>query len=161
MEIHEAAKVMPEMLAQEFNELKADIERNGQLVPIELLDGQIIDGRHRQRACVDLGIEPEYVDVRIPGSPAEYVWSLNGMRRHLTASQKAAIAVDKAEAKKTNQPKLLTTAQAAEYLGVTASTLHTWRCRRRYAIPFVRVGRAVRYKLADLNAWIEKQSVAK
>lgn len=57
--------------------------------------------------------------------------------------------------------KLLTTAQAAEYLGTTEKTLHTWRCRKRYAIPYVRVGSNVRYKLADLDRWIDKQSVGR
>lgn len=38
-----------------FNELKNDIARNGQLVPILLRDGCILDGRHRYKACKELG----------------------------------------------------------------------------------------------------------
>jgi hypothetical protein len=39
-----------------FEELKKDIGKNGQLVPVVLRDGSILDGRHRHRACVELGI---------------------------------------------------------------------------------------------------------
>lgn len=37
-----------------FEELKKDIETKGQLVPILLRDGKILDGRHRYRACTEL-----------------------------------------------------------------------------------------------------------
>lgn len=106
MKIHPAAKALPDMTAEEFAALKADISTNGLLCPLERYEGSLIDGRHRLRACNELGIEPDIVDVDLCGqSPAAYVWSLNGARRHLTASQRAAVAVDmlpqlKEEAKK-------------------------------------------------------------
>lgn len=53
--------------------------------------------------------------------------------------------------------QLLTTIQAAQLLGVSKAFLE----RDRWAgarIPFIKVGsRAVRYRLSDLNAFIEKQ----
>lgn len=95
LKIHPAANALPRLSAQEQAELTADIKQHGLLCPIELLDGKIIDGRHRYDACQSLGIEPQFVDVDLgQQSPAEYVWSLNGVRRHLTASQRAAIAVE-------------------------------------------------------------------
>lgn len=39
-----------------FDELKKDIEEKGQLVPILLRAGKILDGRNRHRACVSLGV---------------------------------------------------------------------------------------------------------
>lgn len=55
------------------------------------------------------------------------------------------------------QDKLLTTKQAAPLLGVSTAFLE----RDRWAgaqIPFIRVGsRAVRYRLSDLNAFIESR----
>ena len=55
------------------------------------------------------------------------------------------------------QDKLLTTKQAAPILGVSAAFLE----RDRWAgaqVPFIRVGsRAVRYRLSDLNAFIESR----
>ena len=50
---------------------------------------------------------------------------------------------------------LLTPVQAAEVLGVSAGTLAVWRCTKRYALPYVKVGRLVRYgreALADFIA---------
>jgi predicted DNA-binding transcriptional regulator AlpA len=52
--------------------------------------------------------------------------------------------------------QLLTEKQAAEMLSVSATTLATWRCKRRYALPFVRLGsaRAIRYRASDIIAFI-------
>jgi excisionase family DNA binding protein len=54
--------------------------------------------------------------------------------------------------------ELLSSEQAAAYLGVTKSTLATWRCTGRYAIPFVKVGRKVRYRKADLDRFFEQRT---
>ena len=55
------------------------------------------------------------------------------------------------------QDKLLTTKQAAPYLGVSEAFLE----RDRWAgaqVPFIRIGaRAVRYRLSDLEAFIESR----
>ena len=48
---------------------------------------------------------------------------------------------------------------AAEILGVTAGTLSVWRCTRRYPLPYVKVGRAVRYRLSDLEAFMQSRTV--
>ncbi len=50
---------------------------------------------------------------------------------------------------------LITTEQAAGVLGVSLQFVEQDRTTRRHGIPFVRVGRAVRYRPADLLAWIE------
>ena len=49
---------------------------------------------------------------------------------------------------------LLSTRQAAAYLGVSASFLAKSRVTGIPAIPFCRIGVAVRYRLADLDAHI-------
>lgn len=95
MDIHPAANALPNMQADEFESLKRDIEQYGLKCPVEVLDGQILDGRHRWLACEELGIECLIVDADLNGqSPPEYVWSLNGERRHMTPSQRAAVAVE-------------------------------------------------------------------
>ena len=40
--------------------------------------------------------------------------------------------------------EMLTPQQAADYLGIAPQTLAVWRCTRRYAVPFVKVGSKVR-----------------
>lgn len=54
--------------------------------------------------------------------------------------------------------KLLTRKEAAEYLGVRPETLAVWHCVRRYKLPVVKVGRSVRYRLADLEAWLTERT---
>ena len=49
--------------------------------------------------------------------------------------------------------------EAAEILGVTPGTLSVWRCTRRYPLPYIKVGRAVRYRLADLEAFMQSRTV--
>lgn len=49
--------------------------------------------------------------------------------------------------------------RAAEILGVRPNTLSVWRCTRRYDLPYVKVGRTVRYRLTDLQAFIEQSTV--
>ena len=54
----------------------------------------------------------------------------------------------------TSEPKLLTTKQAAGYLGVAVPTLRSWRHRRRGPKCFRMEGR-VMYRLAELNAYVD------
>ena len=54
--------------------------------------------------------------------------------------------------------RLLTPGQVADLTGVPTSTLARWRCQRR-ELAFVRLGRAVRYRPQDVNAWIAKHVV--
>lgn len=53
--------------------------------------------------------------------------------------------------------RLLTVHEAARLLAVSVSTLYGWVWQRR--IPFVKVGRAVRFDLVDLEAFIEQNRV--
>ena len=89
MRIHKAANVMPLMNEEEFSALKNGIKKDGQLTPIILFEGKILDGRHRYKACRELKIEPIFSDEEFSGNPYQYVWSVNGQRRHLTDTQKA------------------------------------------------------------------------
>lgn len=95
LEFHPAANLFPLLVGAEYDALKADIAVNGQLEPIWLHpDGRILDGRNRYLACMDLGIEPRFRQWKGEGSAVQFVVSLNLHRRHLSASQRAALAVD-------------------------------------------------------------------
>jgi excisionase family DNA binding protein len=54
---------------------------------------------------------------------------------------------------------LLTRAQAAEFLGVKEQTLAVWLTTGRYNLPAIKVGRLVRYRLSDLEAFLERRTV--
>lgn len=98
-EIHPAAELFPMMSEAEFAGLKADIELHGQREDIIAWCGKIIDGRHRLRACTELGIEPSIADLDEHHDPIAYVISHNLHRRHLTTSQRAMVAANVAKLK--------------------------------------------------------------
>ncbi len=91
---HPAADLFPLMTEEELVALTADIEAHGQRDPVMVYEGQILDGRNRYAACRRLGIPPLTRRWDGAGSPIDYVLSTNLHRRHLSASQKAAIAVN-------------------------------------------------------------------
>lgn len=54
--------------------------------------------------------------------------------------------------------QLLTDEEAAKILGVTPGTLQVWRSTGRYKLPFVKVGRNVRYVQSNLISWIQERT---
>lgn len=56
--------------------------------------------------------------------------------------------------------ELLSEREAAAVLDVAPGTLSVWRSTGRYPIPFVKVGRKVRYRQADLEKWLESRTRA-
>ena len=54
---------------------------------------------------------------------------------------------------------LLTNEEAASYLGITPNSLEVWRCTKRYTIPYIRLGRLIRYRKYDLNAFLKSRTV--
>ncbi len=47
----------------------------------------------------------------------------------------------------------LSNREAADYLGLKAATLNKWRCHGD-GPPFIKVGRLIRYRRADLDAYL-------
>jgi hypothetical protein len=75
----------------EFEELVADIAKNGLHHPIVLYEQKILDGRNRYLACKQAAIEPRFTEY--PGDDAAGdVVSINLRRRHLNESQRGMIA---------------------------------------------------------------------
>ena len=89
-QLHPLCTFFPRMDEKTFNGLVADIQANGLNHPITLLDGMILDGGNRYKACIDAGVTPRFV--KYEGSdPVRFVLSENLERRHLDAGQRAAI----------------------------------------------------------------------
>jgi excisionase family DNA binding protein len=55
--------------------------------------------------------------------------------------------------------RLRTPQEAADFLGIKVQTLAVWRTTKRYAIPFIRVGNAIRYRQSDLEKWLAERTV--
>ena len=86
MKFHEAANIFPLLSDEQLDALADDIQAHGLRDRIETLDGQILDGRNRYRACLLRQIKPTTVAVTTD-DPVAYVLSKNLHRRHLTPSQ--------------------------------------------------------------------------
>lgn len=52
---------------------------------------------------------------------------------------------------------LLCRKRAARYLNVSPGTLAVWDCTKRYNLNPLKIGRAVRYRRSDLDAFIMGQ----
>ena len=55
--------------------------------------------------------------------------------------------------------ELLTREQAADFLGIRPQTLAVWHSTGRYLIPLVKVGRSVRYRMSDLEKFLQERTV--
>ncbi len=94
---HELSSYLPLLEGEEFDDLVEDIKQHGQIEPVTLYEGKILDGRNRYRACKILKQEliiREWKPSKATGStPLQYVISENIMRRHLNAAQKTEIGL--------------------------------------------------------------------
>lgn len=59
----------------------------------------------------------------------------------------------------THQEKLLTAGQVAEILGIKEATLAQQRWRGDSSLSWVKMGRVIRYKLSDVQLYIEQSTV--
>ena len=57
--------------------------------------------------------------------------------------------------------ELLNSKETAEYLGVTENTLAVWRTNKRYKIPYIKVGHLIKYRLSDLEHWLDERTRGK
>lgn len=57
-----------------------------------------------------------------------------------------------------NPPVQIDDKQAATALGIKASTLSVWRSTGRYNLPYLKVGRLVRYRLSDLAEFLARRT---
>jgi ParB-like chromosome segregation protein Spo0J len=87
---HPIAALFPEFSESDFAALKEDIRQHGVRVPILVHGGEILDGRHRYRACKELGIPCPVVEWN-GHDPWPEVQSRNLVRRHLAKDQLYAI----------------------------------------------------------------------
>ena len=86
-----AYQMLPDMPPEQYDALKADIDKRGMLTPIDVDEhGNILDGHHRHRACLELAIT-DFPSVVRPGlSEADkrlFARKANALRRHLTRAQ--------------------------------------------------------------------------
>jgi hypothetical protein len=91
LEFHPLATLFPPLNDTEFEALKEDIREHGLREDIWLYEGKILDGTHRHKACLAVGVEPRFRHYE-GDSPLAFVLGLNLRRRHLTTTQRALVA---------------------------------------------------------------------
>jgi ParB-like chromosome segregation protein Spo0J len=127
-EFHRISQVFPLMSDAEIDELAGDIMANGLTHPIILFERRILDGRNRYLACKKAGVEPTFCEYT-GDTPIQFSLSLNLHRRHLTLSQRAAIAVELATLPQGARTDLASNearfsqSQAADIMDVSRSTV--------------------------------------
>jgi len=126
-EFHELANAFPLLTGEAFDELKADIQKNGQIDPVVMFEGKILDGRNRWRAMQDLGLAHKEIKLGKDVDPVAWVWSKNAVRRQLTVAQKALAATKLVTAKQGDNRHTVegktTLKQAADLAGVAERTV--------------------------------------
>jgi len=55
--------------------------------------------------------------------------------------------------------QLRTETEAAQVLDIKPGTLQVWRSTKRYPLPYLKVGRLVRYRQSDLDAFLNGRLV--
>ena len=119
-------QVMPELIPEEYSELKADIQERGVMIPIEFDEaGNILDGYHRFKICQELGIKDYPKVIRAGMSESEkltHARKLNIVRRHLTSEQKRGLIREQLKETPEKSDR-----QIAKDLGVDNHTVATQR----------------------------------
>jgi len=65
--VHPEADKLPKMTDTEFNQLCESIKSDGlhkEIIILSETDRQIIDGRHRYKACIETGIPPRFITIK-------------------------------------------------------------------------------------------------
>lgn len=93
---HPATDLFPMMQEDALRDLADDIQSHGLQHPVVLHEGMVLDGRNRLAACDLIGKPADFIQWHPENdiTPTEWVVATNLHRRHLTTSQRAAIAVE-------------------------------------------------------------------
>ena len=143
VEVHPAAELFPMMSDEEYAGLVDDIHQHGQREKIVMWQGQLLDGRNRLKACIELDIEPEVSELPEDADPVAFVCSLNVHRRHLTTGQRASIAAQlcnipsHGDRRSESFRAQICAQKAAEMMNVSERTVDTARKVREKAKPDV------------------------
>lgn len=146
---HPLSRRFGDWSAAEYQRLVDDINANGLHEDIVTLDGMVLDGWHRYRACVDLMIEPRMQEFDPTQSdPEAWTWGRNHVRRHSSPSVRAIEVAQRTTFVLSGRPRELpqetredrvspsreglsekakTTQQAAIEAGVSAATMERAR----------------------------------
>lgn len=99
------AGIFPQMTGDEYDRLEESIREVGLLEEITLWRGTVIDGFHRLRACLRLGVEPRFSSLPDDADPLAYVIGRNDSRRSLAPWQRPVAAFKASESSRVGRPR--------------------------------------------------------
>ena len=99
------AGIFPPMTEGEYARLEESIREGGLLEEITLWRGAVIDGVHRLRACLRLGIEPRFSSLSDDADPLTHVIGKNGSRRSMANWQRPIAAFRASESSRVGRPR--------------------------------------------------------
>ena len=135
-----------------YERFKRSIAKDGQRVPIARRDGVVYDGVHRLRACLDLGLEPRFIEIGADVDLLRFVIAQNAHRRDNEKDDQTLTAFLFSEGSTPGRPRssdenevnltgFLTVGEAAETFGISESKLKQARkvlMRNGPAVPELR-----------------------
>ena len=130
---HLARRFAP-LSAQAYERFKRSIASNGQQVPIARRDGVIYDGVHRLKACIELELEPRFMEIGADEDLLRFVITHNADRRETDGDDNTLTAFlfsegstpgrpSGGEENGVNLPDFLTVKEAAETFGISESKI--------------------------------------
>ena len=155
---HPAAELFPMMPDDQYQAFKRDVNKNGFQQDVVLYKGQILDGRNRYKAAIELKMLDELpvaeIDDDTDFDPFQWVISRNLHRRHLSESQRAKIAAKLAKLKhgdvasqKDDRQICLSQKEAANMLQVSERSVRNAKVVEEHGSP-------------ELNEAVERGEVA-
>ncbi|MGC2239141.1 MAG: helix-turn-helix domain-containing protein [Pyrinomonadaceae bacterium] len=130
MKIHPIADLFPLMDDARFTSFKENVRQNGQMEDITVFEGVLLDGRHRLRACLELGLVPGRCEWDGTGGTIQsFIVSKNLERNHLSDDERAIVAAKVANlpqgVSKANTPNggFVSQSEAARLFNVSTRSL--------------------------------------
>jgi hypothetical protein len=126
---HPYSQIFPDMGGEDFSYLVASVKKLGRLrYPIITYENQILDGRHRLKACKIANVEPRSIEFKGTNMEAlELVWDMNAPRRNMNESQKSVAFAEYIKFADLGRPgkssHVTTLDEAAKKAGVAKSTM--------------------------------------
>ncbi len=167
MKFHPYSEQYPPMSEAGLQVLAADMAEHGQIQPGLTFRGELADGRNRWRAWVEILGRPTegYQSIEFDGTEADLISHLDALnlrRRHLSASQRACLAVLRMEIvreirKACPKTDRLTREDAAQEFGVSTGYIaNAMAVRNAYSELFRQVFLGER-ELSAAYAWVLDQ----
>ncbi len=85
--VHAGLAIFPEFTGPEYELFRESIAKHGQILPIAVWQGWLVDGRARLRACRELGLIPKVRELPPDTDPVAYAESVNLCRTHLSCAR--------------------------------------------------------------------------